>query len=311
MNNKKTGSDIFDLIPSHFDDYTAESIAASLIKKGVPPEHIILKSNGTSKRSHKRDVTVNTVTIDDNDSYELFILESPREGIYDTLPESLFHSFSGKNEIRNKLEVIEEIKRHREEEKHARNFFLPFEQEFFNIKQILSSFEDQFEWLSNASNLIDIYRDYYPILDDLKIEKGYLFVRLLPLIHDIRDDFNKVELCLTMLLDLKVEISVSFKKNKSDSHLIAELGFATLGIDTTLGSCIEDGEPDLNISLTPIHHSEAMDYLFFERQENLTRKLCSFFIGAQYDISISYAFYNSSHGMSMNERSILGYNVYL
>lgn len=292
-------------------DYTAEVIVSSIIKKGVSPEQIILKSKGTSKRSHKKDVsTIYTISNEETNS-NLFFLESPREGIYDTLPESIFHSFSGSTSVRNKEEIKEEIKKHREEEKQARLFFLPFEQEFFTIKRTLFEFEDAFDWLSNAPGLIEMYKSYYPVLSDLSIEKGYLFLRLTPLIHELRDDFPKIESCLTMLLDTDVHISLSFQQNVIHAYTPAELGFARLGINTIIGDVVEDGEPDLCIVLTPTIHPSLQDYSFFNHTTQLTKQLCDYFIGAQYNISILYAHTENDAALSLNDTAVLGYNVCL
>jgi type VI secretion system protein ImpH len=306
MNVENSAQEIYDLIIDHSSDYTAESIASSLIKKGVSSEQIIFQSKGTSSRSHKKDVSAIYTTLNEDTNSNLFFLESPREGIYDTLPESIFHSFNGIKSLKNTEAIKEEIKKHREEEKQARLFFLPFEQEFFNIKRTLFEVEDTFDWLSNASSLIDIYTDHYPILSDLPIEKGYLFLRLLPLIHDIRDDFPKIEMCLTMLLDADVRILISFKKNTISRYIPPELGFATLGTNTIIGSIVEDGEPDLDIIITPKNPSEEYDYLFFERQTRLTQQLCDFFIGAQYNVSISYLLSGGSQAFDV---TILGYTM--
>lgn len=299
------------LITNYSSDYTVESITSSLIKKGVLPNQIILKATGTLSRSNKKDVSNIYSRFDEETNNILYFLESPREGIYDTLPESIFHSFSGKQTAKNKFEVIEEIKRHREEEKQARNFFLPFEQEFFTIRNTIFSFEDQFEWMSTTSSLIEIYRTCYPILNDLPAEKGYLFLRLIPLIHEIRDDFKRIERCLAMLLDATVQINLSFRKNTVTSYTPPELGFATLGTDTIIGDCMEDGEPDLSIILSPTPLSKAQDYLFFKKIIQRAEHLCAFFIGAQYDVSIAYALDVDAHYLALDESSVLGYNVYL
>lgn len=308
MSLKNTDQEIQPFVTVDGSDYTAESIASALIKKGISPEQIIFKSTGTYKRPHKKDVTTIVTFQDENQIDDLFFIESPREGIYDTLPESIFHSFTGSAKIKNKLEIIVEIKKHRDEEKQARNFFLPFEQEFFNIKRTLFSFEDEFEWLSNASNLIYIYKDYYPILNNFTTKKGYVFLRLIPLIHDIRDDFANVEECLSMLLDSDVKIIAYFKKNSVNAYTPPKLGVSILGTNTIIGNYIEDGELDLDIILTLNNHSQIDDYSFFEKNKNLAKQLCNFFIGAQYDISISYEFENKKHPLAT---SVLGYNAYL
>lgn len=296
-------------ITNQQSDFTAESIASSLIKKGVLPEQIIFKSEGTAKRSYKKDVSsIYTSPIEESDSHLLFI-ESPREGIYDTLPESIFHSFSGYTSPKNIEEIKERIKKNRKEEKDARLFFLPFEQEFFNIKRTLFTIEDQFECFSNASSLIDMYSNFYPILNDLSIEKAYLFLRLSPVIHDIRDDFNKVEACLAMLVDIDVKISIQIEKNMGLDHALPTLGDSTLGANLILGDHIEDGEPDLLIQITPKDVRTEHDYSFFKNKISLTYKLCDYFIGAHYNISIVCT--GAYQHTSFSNRSILGYNVYL
>lgn len=292
-------------------DYTAESIASSLIKKGVLPEQIILKPKGTSRRPHKTDVSDIYSVLNEETNHNLIFLETPREGIYDTLPETIFHSFSSVKSVKNTESIKEEIKKHREEEKQARLFFLPFEQEFFTIKRSLFEFEDGFDWLANASNFIEIYKNYYPILGDLSIEKGYLFLRLTPLIHELRDDFPKIERCLSMLLDLEVQISLSYNKNRISSYTPPELGFAKLGSNTIIGEVIEDGEPDLNIVLSPSTHSELHDYLYYTNTVRLTKLLCDFFVGAQYEVSVSYALDGNYADFSLDGAAVLGYSVCL
>ena len=300
----------YNSINNPLSDYTAEAIATSLIKTGALPEQIILRSKGTFRRSYKKDVSSISTAINEDVNCTLFFLESPREGIYDALPESIFHSFTGIKSINNKEAIKEEIKRHREEEKQARLFFLPFEQEFFTIKRTLFALEETFDRLSHASSFIEIYTDYYPVLNDLSVEKGYLFLRLIPLIHDIRDDFPKVEACLSMLLDSAVRISVCFKKNALQTYTLPALGSSTLGINTIIGSIVEDGEPDLTILLTPIH-SQSQDYACFQKQIVLTKQLCDFFIGAHYDTSVSYAFDGTKDELALDSSSVLGYGVYL
>jgi hypothetical protein len=323
MDIDNIGNGIHNTLNNQSSDYSVESIASSLIKKGVLPEHIIFKSKGTSRRSYKKDVSDFYITLNEETNSNLFFLESPREGIYDTLPESIFHSFSGTKSLTNKESIKDEIKKHREEEKQARLFFLPFEQEFFNIKRTLFTFEDAFDSLENASSLIEIYKSYYPVLADLSVEKGYLFLRLTPLIHDIRDDFTRIEECLSMLLDADVRISISYQKNVITSYTPPELGFATLGTNTIIGNVIEDGEPDLRIELSPVKleaqanvcasgiHSEEHDYLFFQKQIKLTKQLCDFLIGAQYEVSVSYALDGVGKDLLLNNTAVLGYSVCL
>jgi type VI secretion system protein ImpH len=266
-------------------DFKPETIAYAFIHKGIKAEHIILRSTGTASRSYKKDV--NKITFKNTDDIDYVFIDSPKEGIYDSLPESIFHSFSSSQSKDNTLQIIDEIRRHREEETHARNFFLPFEQEFFSIKRELFSFEEHFENHSHGSLLIKIFKPYFSILNELDAEKGYLFIRLIPYIHAIRNDFEKTRDYLEILLDCSVAIKEHIISKEASGNNTHALGSSSLGVDFIIGNEIHDGEFDLMITIT----SKLTGQVTFEKTDeliHLTNRLCDYFFSAHYGITIRY-----------------------
>src|SRR4051812_4279734 len=104
-------------------DLKAEVIAASLIQKGIQPDQIIIQPKGNSQRAYRKDVSAFYTLLSDYDNTEYLYIETHRDGFYDALPENIFHQPSRGRTEKNKYEVIDEIKKHRAEEKAARKFF--------------------------------------------------------------------------------------------------------------------------------------------------------------------------------------------
>lgn len=287
-------------------DFKPETIAAAFMHKGMLAEHIILRSTGTSSRSHKKDVK--NITFKNINDIDYVFIDSPREGIYDSLPESIFHSFSSSQTKNNTLQVIDEIRRHREEEKYARDFFLPFEQEFFNINRELFSFEEAFENHSEASVLIRIFKPYFDILHTFTAEKAYLFIRLIPYIHDIRNDFKKTKDYLEILLDCSVEIKEHLIHQQQLMNMNRTLGNSHLGEDFIIGDEIHDGEFDLIITIK----SNSREQIVFKKIEslrNLTHQLCDYFFSAHYCITVNYEHQHTELNTLLDGNNLLGMSL--
>jgi hypothetical protein len=121
VNNPKT---IANTIKSMMLDINAEVVIADLIEQGFDIEKLLVKHDGLFKRNFSKDIS---------DIYydmvkDLLILHISHDSFYDVLPGGLFHHiFSDFNPENRRLE-FEKLK---EEEKNARKFFLPFDDEFF------------------------------------------------------------------------------------------------------------------------------------------------------------------------------------
>jgi predicted component of type VI protein secretion system len=162
---------------------------------------------------------------------------------------------------------------------------------------------------SNASSLIDIHLPCYPILKIVPKVKAYLFIRFIPLIHSIRDNFEKIAACLTMLLDAGIKITPYYTTTHVGQDLCPTLGIARLGIDSVIGSAVKDGEMDISLCITPKQAAHPIDYPFIEKQRDLARQLCDYFFGAQYVVTIQYTVEDTAHSSILAGQSMLGYGL--
>jgi type VI secretion system protein ImpH len=269
-------------------DLTAEAIAAGLIHAGLPADQVIIRQEGTSKRSFRKDVSGFHTEFSDYDDKEYLFLHTHRAGIYDALPENLFHQPKGGRTEKNKYEIIDEIKAHREEESYARKFFLPLEFEYSFIRTLLYSIEEEFEKNISNSKLIEIFAEYFPVLRRLDTHHAFIFLRIIPLIHNIRNDFELVSKSISMILNADIEIILVNSGIHSVPHPAVGLGDAKLGEDMIIGNSVYDGEMDILVKAGPFRNHRIEEYLKGGSLEGLIEELCDYFLGAEYFLKVEY-----------------------
>jgi type VI secretion system protein ImpH len=263
-------------------DLKAEVIAASLIQKGIQPDQIIVQPKGNSQRSYRKDVSAFYTLLSDYDNTEYLYIETHRDGFYDALPENIFHQPTRGRTEKNKYEVIDEIKKHRSEEKAARKFFLPLEQQYTAVKTILHILEDDFEKNTDNSRLISVFSEHWPILKKLEPYHAYIFLRIIPLIHTIRNNFELAGNTMSLIVGIPVEIRLHQPGKIDARSFLFDLGGCVLGMDSTVGTDVFDGEYDLKINIGPLKKQELSHFITGGKYETIIDELLDYFIGANY-----------------------------
>ena len=88
-----TRPSLTNILADTFDaDFKAEVIAAEMIDNNVPAEQIMILMLGSRKRSFRKDVDSVTEEISDYNNKEYTLITTHKEGMYDMLPQGLFHS---------------------------------------------------------------------------------------------------------------------------------------------------------------------------------------------------------------------------
>lgn len=95
--------------------------------------HFFLETKGTKERGRNREVLSQPrrSNVVDSEFISLHGMEVSRNGLYDLLPESLFHALVLGRNSSNTYEVIDEIRQNRIREREDRLFFMPFDTELF------------------------------------------------------------------------------------------------------------------------------------------------------------------------------------
>lgn len=293
-------------------DLKAEVIAASLIQKGMHPDQIIIQPKGNSQRSYRKDVSAFYSLISDYDNTEYLYLETHRDGFYDALPENIFHQPTRGRTEKNKYEVIDEIKKHRAEEQAARKFFLPLEQQYTSVKAMLHLLEDDFEKNTNNSRLINVFSEHWPILKKLDTYHAYIFLRIIPLIHNIRNNFELAGKTMSLIVGIPIEILLHRPGKMDASSFLFDLGGCVLGMDSTVGTDVFDGEYDLKINIGPLKEQELPDFITGGKYETIVDELLDYFIGANYLYHKEILIDELEKGFALQAgKVILGVNAFL
>ncbi|MGB0949739.1 MAG: hypothetical protein ACPGU0_06495, partial [Marinirhabdus sp.] len=121
---------IYEELLSVFDDIRAEVIVSEITaNSSATTTDFSIQNISTFSRSHRRDIQnhKNSLT---NANHNTINLNLSRNGIYDNLPEGVFH-----DPLDPTLKAMTHQKRRekqKNEEKEARKFFQPIENEIFN-----------------------------------------------------------------------------------------------------------------------------------------------------------------------------------
>ena len=194
-------------------DLRAEVLGAEFIRHGFPPEQLHFKTASGFRRPVGKDVADIQLEQSENNPKQLTISVN-REGIYDMLPEGVFHFRSiDKKEKKDKLNVLKLIQLSRNEEQFARKFFAPFENEFSHL-----SLQLEFRKRSLLQpGAMDRNRELYEaIYGDSSVLNEYDLLALLyilPIVHNIRGDMEKIGCCIALLTGHPVTVSVRYRSH--------------------------------------------------------------------------------------------------
>ena len=189
---------VLDELKSFHTDINAEVIVSEILANtSLDLEDIVVQNQSTFKRSFRRDILEIGPIVED--TLPIYL---SRNGLYDQLPEGFFHKVDKSNGNSSFSEMRKTFK---DEEKEARHFFSPFENEFF-LQQLRIEKNEQ-ALTQNVLTLKDeFFKDFWKI--NANIPKEYLqkFFKFLPHSSKLAGDIELARICLEKLIELQVEI---------------------------------------------------------------------------------------------------------
>ncbi len=298
---------IKELIKNYPLDIRAEVLMAELVEMGLDPKRIFIQPIGIFRRFYQKDVVKVDFTYSDLNKIELVHISVNREGLYDSLPEGLFHQPRERNSYKSKDLMKEEVKVHRQEEKNARNFFKPLEREFYNQRIYLE--QQEREALLDFSN--ELIKKFWDLPKGLNSKQTNILLYILPAASRIVGNLKLTELCLTAILEAPVRLKIGtcpVHQAKDDDCSV--LGQGILGVNNILGAEFIDGVPAVKLTIGPISPKEVSLYLPSGRQKKLLDWISGYFIPIEWDIETHIEVDNNELIFELNsENSILGYAI--
>ncbi|HZY38743.1 MAG TPA: type VI secretion system baseplate subunit TssG [Mucilaginibacter sp.] len=272
----------------HIDnDFKAEVVAAEAVEAGFPDDQVIILMFGALKRPYRKDVDAVDEEFSDYDHNNYLVIKTPKEGIYDMLPEGVFHSVSLHQSSTDHRKIIEMMKLHKVQERNARQFFMPFETAINHLRMQMALYENRLDKRSHYSELSDIFSGNWEIFNYLDAIQANLFVQILPIIHDIRDNYPLAETVFELILMLPFKITAARRKPVLlDNPVVSMLGDNGLGVDFTTGNVLfDDGDDEITIKIGPLNKQQLNQFIPGTNQSKIFEALCDHLLPVHLDVS--------------------------
>ncbi|MCY0968331.1 type VI secretion system baseplate subunit TssG [Chryseobacterium wangxinyae] len=243
-------------------DFKAEAVAVNLLKYHRAVSNIFIERIGINDRAYLKDIkSISSHYLGFDE--EVLSIKTYREGIYDYLPEGLFHPPSLNTSRKNVESVVNEIRKQKRVEDDARKFFRPFELEIFftEIGALLKEYD--FDLASETDSLLKVFSELWPVVKMLDKKSAYIFIHIIPFFHQIRGDKKWFERCLTSFLQVPVEITftpnIIDRIEKEDDSML--LGNSRLGVTYIPSGRHMDGERNWIVNIGPIPYHDMKKYI--------------------------------------------------
>lgn len=287
-------------------DIRLEVILADLIGNGLSMEDVVFVSNSLFKRNYHFDIEEIRET-----EYEItrkkkisFVVN--REGIYDQLPEDLFHQPMDTLQVTDNAASIREIKIQENVENQCRLFFLPIEQEFYRQRVMLETAERHFLFQTNnvlPGEIFELLWELPSFLDDL--QKSKLGV-LMPVLHKISGNLPLA----TAVIESITADRISIDQRPAAQWTIPlqpSLGEMRLGDSSVMGGRLSDQQSSLVLTIFVSSMEEGADYLPGGRRLAIHEFLCNLLMPLEAEIIFETDFSATEVSFVLeNDSSFLG-----
>ncbi len=290
MSKQKRELNFSQQYPNDLDtDFRFEVIAAALIERGYTPEQIRVIREGIGRRGVSKDVESVYRQHSPENLTDCLCIKVNREGLYDMLPEGLFHTSTYKRSYKDMdtdtEKALDEIKIHREQEFFARKFFHVFEVPSDRILIDAYFYEARYDRKVSHEEFVDLFVHYWPLLKELEHKQAVFFLHIIPILHQIRVDLKAVEEALSYILAAPVRIEqVKVADKKVARHYESQLDEAHLGVDFVLDNTFDDGEYDLKLIVGPISADRMRDFLETAPGYRILEELCTLFFSVNLNV---------------------------
>lgn len=306
--------EVIDHIHGLQEDVRAEVVVGELLDNQVKQEEVTVQMQNVFSRSFAKDIL--SARLDDSQPYQPFIaLKLSRDGLYDRLPEGLFHEFSGDGKRGTVSEMVGNYKKQQQEQQQARKFFRPLEHEFFLQRVFLEQREKHLLFDAFGRDADHLFLSFWNISRQLPQPAVNRLVRLLPYMHRIAGNLPLVQLCLQAILDEEVNISCRYASRQVQSSSSVPLGECSLGIDTMAGEEFFTDMPVIQVAIGPLQQRRIYDYLPWQPYGRLLETCYGFLLPADADIDTVLQPNPAEKGATMADENrkegIMGYNFFL
>ncbi|WP_157558048.1 hypothetical protein [Niabella aurantiaca] len=285
--------------------FRAEAICAGLVELGVELEKIVVNPKGGFRKSFSNDVSEMVATKTDC-TFEMVV---NRDGIYDKLPEGLFHQTRGNSKVRTVQDAVEEHKRFKEEERRARSFFAPLEQLLFRYQVFVEAEErDALFHLQSGMRDRSWFR-FWNFNETLPEEEAGRMVQLMPYLHFIKGDPLSTAAALSHILNKKVLLKEETRKSTRSLQGAASLSGSFMGTNGVLGQNTEELFHYWIFTIEGKSNLEMQPFIPQPNKTTILQKFEDLFIPFEIDAQFEFEIQDEEAGKDLG--AVLGYGAHI
>ncbi|MFC3561198.1 type VI secretion system baseplate subunit TssG [Pedobacter jamesrossensis] len=301
-----------------FTDYRAVAKAADLIERNIiDADKIEVVPLGPDRRAFAKDIAASNIYYSENRRHNRIRISTNREGLYDMLPEGLFHRPPTGSAGMDEESMIKDIRERREEEKQARLFFTPFDAEINHVRIMTELYENKLDKKTTYSDLSRIFELGWEEFTLLNKEQSIIWMHLLPEIQQKRNDIGFASKVLTALFNLP--IAVVDATPRLTGIEIAEdmqmrLGMSALGIDTIIGNHFMPEHETYTIDIGPTSPEELIRFIPGQKNRDILDMAVSYLMPVDAEVNIELLTatdFQETLLSSTGGSAYLGYTVYI
>jgi hypothetical protein len=301
----------FNELSGNLHDIKAEALANQALQHDLHPDDFVVLPDGRFYREYRTDLYAFN-KIEDSWLHQLLQLRLSRSGLYDLVPEGLFHQpFNGARSINSAAEMAAQSRTDRKKELAARKFFQPVENSFFTQRVMLEQEEENLLAGMDSGLLNDYFFSFWEFPAGLNKTSALLLVLLLPYAHAIAGDLALMQDCLEILLQEKVTISLVLAEDCVAPGNACSLGIGELGNDLVCGQTFTEDYPCLQYTIGPLQNTKPVDYVTGGENDLLLQVFNNYLAPAEADIIINVEVDRTRALVELDadESPILGYAV--
>ena len=306
--------EVIDHISRLHYDVRAEVVVGELLDNHVRSEEIAVQMQNVFVRSFNKDIL--NAQLDDSQPYHPFIsLTLSRDGLYDRLPEGIFHQFTPQQQQRSVRDMVINYKRQQKEQQEARKFFRPLENEFFLQRVFLEQKEKHLLFDAFGKDADKLFLEFWGIRPDLPSAGLKKLVKLLPYIYRIAGNLPLVKLYLQAILEEPVQITQENSGTAVETGSQVPLGESRLGVDMMTGNMFYTDMPLVKIKVGPLQQHRVYDFLPWQPYGKLLETCISFLLPADVEVVTLLEPHPEEKKVvvadSQEKDGLMGYNFYL
>jgi len=216
-----------------YTNFRGEVIAAGAVDNGFDRDRVLLKRReGKSRETDKEIADIEYKEDYEGDGSNILLIKTNRRGMYDNLPEALFHSGLGLKHY-NKENLLETIRRQDKEEFYVRRFFSLYETEIDRSRIEISRIEFEYDRPNRHRTYVNTLGQFWSVIYQMDTRAAILFSRTIPYIAEIRNRYANISQALSLIMGYSINIK-PFRREIKVKMDTPRMGMMKLGINSTL-----------------------------------------------------------------------------